>query len=87
MVAASAVLLGSVGGVLGLPAGVAVHRALMQAMGSVTGNDLPDSFFRVFTAPELLLLGLAGVAVALVGSLLPARWAARTRVAEVLHSE
>jgi len=25
--------------------------------------------------------------VALVGSLLPARWAAQTRVAEVLHSE
>jgi len=25
--------------------------------------------------------------VALVGSLLPARWAASTRVAEVLHSE
>jgi putative ABC transport system permease protein len=87
MVAASAVLLGSVGGVLGLPAGVAVHRALMQALASLTGNDLPDSFFRVFSAPGLIVLALAGVAVALVGSLLPARWAARTRVAEVLHSE
>jgi len=87
MVAASALVLGSVGGVLGLPAGVAVHRALMQAMGSVTGNDLPDSFFSVFTAAGLLLLALAGVAVALLGSLLPARWAASTRVAEVLHSE
>jgi putative ABC transport system permease protein len=87
MVAASAVLLGSVGGVLGLPAGVAVHRALMQSLASLAGNDMPDSLFRVFSAPGLLLLALAGVAVALVGSLLPARWAARTRVAEVLHSE
>ena len=87
MVAASAVLLGSVGGLLGLPAGVAVHRALMEALARVVGNDLPDSLFRVFSAPGLILLALAGVAVALVGSLLPARWAAMTRVAEVLHSE
>ena len=87
MVGASAVLLGSVGGVLGLPAGVAVHRAMMQALASLVGNHLPDSFFRVFSVPGLILLALAGVAVALVGSLLPARWAARTRVAEVLHSE
>jgi len=87
MVAAGAVLLGSVGGVLGLPAGVAVHRAMMQALASLLGNDMPDSFFRVFSAPGLILLALAGVAVALVGSLLPARWAAQTRVAEVLHSE
>jgi len=87
MVAASAVVLGSVGGVLGLPVGVSVHRALMQALGSVGGNDMPESVLRVFSAPGLILLALAGVAVALVGSLLPARWAARTRVAEVLHSE
>ncbi len=87
MVAASAVVLGSVGGVLGLPVGVSVHRALMQALGNVGGNDMPESVLRVFSAPGLILLALAGVAVALVGSLLPARWAARTRVAEVLHSE
>ncbi len=87
MVAAGAVVLGSVGGVLGLPVGVSVHRALMQALGSVAGNDMPESVLRVFNALGLLLLALAGVAVALVGSLLPARWAARTRVAEVLHSE
>jgi putative ABC transport system permease protein len=87
MVAASAVLLGGIGGVLGLPAGVAVHRALMEALASLAGNHLPDSFFSVFTGPGLILLALAGVVVALVGSLLPARWAARTRVAEVLHSE
>jgi len=87
MVAAGAVLLGSVGGVLGLPAGVAVHQAMMEALASLAGNDMPDSFFRVFSPPGLILLALAGVAVALVGSLLPARWAAQTRVAEVLHSE
>ncbi|HLQ61177.1 MAG TPA: FtsX-like permease family protein, partial [Candidatus Acidoferrales bacterium] len=87
MVAAGAVLLGTVGGLLGLPAGVAVHRALMQALASFAGNNMPEGALRVFTAPGLMLLALAGVAVALIGSLLPARWAARTRVAEVLHSE
>jgi putative ABC transport system permease protein len=87
MVAASAVVLGIAGGLLGLPAGVAVYRAMMQAAETSFALHIPDSVFTVFSAPGLLLLALAGVAVALVGSLLPARWAARTRVAEVLHSE
>ena len=87
MVAAGAVALGIAGGLLGLPAGVAVYRAMMQAAETGLGRHLPESVFVVFSAPGLLLLALAGVAVALLGSLLPARWAARTRVAEVLHSE
>ncbi len=87
MVAAGAVLLGVAGGLLGIPAGVGVHRAMMQGFANLLGNDMPESVFRVFSAPGLLLLALAGVGVALVGSLLPARWAAMTRVAEVLHSE
>jgi putative ABC transport system permease protein len=87
MVAAGAVVLGVAGGLLGIPAGVGVHRAMMQGFANLLGSDMPESVFRVFSAPGLLLLALAGVAVALLGSLLPARWAARTRVAEVLHSE
>ena len=59
----------------------------MQAAETGFGLHRPESVFTVFSAPGLLLLALAGVAVALLGSLLPARWAARTRVAEVLHSE
>ena len=87
MVAAGAVVLGIAGGLLGLPAGVGVYRAMMQAAETGFGLHMPESVFAVFSAPGLLLLALAGVAVALLGSLLPARWAARTRVAEVLHSE
>jgi len=87
MVATSAVVLGTAGGLLGLPVGVAIHRALMQALASIAGNNMPEGALRVFNAPGLALLALAGVAVALLGALLPARWAARTRVAEVLHSE
>ncbi|HEV2034510.1 MAG TPA: hypothetical protein VGU71_09980 [Candidatus Dormibacteraeota bacterium] len=51
------------------------------------GNDLPRGTLEVFSAAGLLLLGLAGVAHTLLASLLHARWVARTRVAEVLHSE
>jgi putative ABC transport system permease protein len=87
MVAATAAVLGVAGSALGLPAGVAAHRILMTTVGAFIGNDLPPGTLEVFSAAGLLLLGLAGVALALLASLLPARWAARTRVAEVLHSE
>ena len=87
MVAASAVAIGVVGGLAGLPAGVAIHRGLMNALGTFTGNDIPPFALQVFRPLPLLLLALAGVVVAVLGSLLPGRWAARTRVTEVLHSE
>jgi putative ABC transport system permease protein len=41
----------------------------------------------VWHAPTLALLGIAGVLIALVGALVPARRAARLRIAEVLHNE
>jgi putative ABC transport system permease protein len=87
MIAAAAAVLGVAGSALGLPAGVAAHRVLMTTVGGYIGNDLPRATLEVFSAPGLALLGLAGVALALLASLLPARWAARMRVAEVLHTE
>jgi putative ABC transport system permease protein len=87
MVAAAAAVLGVAGSALGVPAGVAAHRVLMTTVGAFIGNDLPRGALEVFNAAGLLLLGLAGVALALLASLLPARWAAHTRAAEVLHSE
>jgi putative ABC transport system permease protein len=87
MVAAAAAVLGAAASVLGVPAGVAAHRVLMTAVGAYLGNDLPPGMLDVFSVPILMLLTLAGLVLAVIGSLLPARWAARTRVAEVLHSE
>jgi putative ABC transport system permease protein len=87
MVASTAGVLGVVGGLLGLPAGVALHRALLTEMGAFIGNDIPELAFNVFNPLGLAALGAAGLAVALLGSLLPARWAARASVAEVLHTE
>jgi len=36
---------------------------------------------------ELVLIPLLGVVVAVAAALIPGRWAARTNVVEVLHSE
>jgi putative ABC transport system permease protein len=41
----------------------------------------------VYQALELVLLGLAGVAIAMLGASLPAGWAARTRTATALRTE
>ncbi|MFJ4788405.1 FtsX-like permease family protein [Streptomyces sp. NPDC088794] len=87
MVVTSVVLPGVVGGVLGVPLGVAVHDAVLPAMGHSAGLRLPDSVTSVYGGPELVLLALAGTAVAVLGSLLPAGWAARIRAATALRAE
>lgn len=87
LVAAAAAAIGLAGGLLGLPAGIAVYRGLIDALGSFTGNDIPPFVLSVFSPAPLLLAALAGVAVAVLGSLLPGRWAARAHVTEVLRSE
>lgn len=48
---------------------------------------MPASVVDVLHAPELVLLGLGGVLIAVLGALLPAGWAARTRTAAALRSE
>ncbi|MFJ6087004.1 FtsX-like permease family protein [Streptomyces sp. NPDC092369] len=87
LVVASVVLPGVVGGVLGVPLGVAVHDAVLPAMGHSAGLRLPGSVTSVYGGPELVLLALAGTAVAVLGSLLPAGWAARIRTATALRAE
>ncbi|MFJ6895080.1 ABC transporter permease [Streptomyces hokutonensis] len=87
MVVASVVLPGLAGGALGVPLGLAVHHAVIPAMGRAAGLRLPDFVVDVYGAGDLVLLGLAGVAVAVLGSLLPAGWAARIRTATALRAE
>jgi putative ABC transport system permease protein len=48
---------------------------------------LPASYLAVWQPWELAMLALAGVAIAVVGALLPAGWAARMRTASALHAE
>jgi putative ABC transport system permease protein len=87
MVTASAGTLGVVGGVLGLPAGLLLYGTIGPMMANQTGNTIPLDTASVFSPWVLLLLILAGIVVALIGAWLPARWAARAPVVEMLHAE
>ncbi|MEU0809163.1 FtsX-like permease family protein [Streptomyces sp. NPDC005970] len=87
MVLASVVVVGVAGGALGVPAGLALHAAIVPAMGESAGLTLPTAAIDVYTPPELLLLGLGGLLIAVTGALLPAGWAARTRTATALRTE
>jgi putative ABC transport system permease protein len=87
MVVTSAAILGLLGGIVGIPIGVALHSIVLQVMADLAGNDVSTVHYQVFSLPVLAALILAGVVVAMMGAYLPARWAARTSVAEVLHAE
>ncbi|ADI08707.1 hypothetical protein SBI_05587 [Streptomyces bingchenggensis BCW-1] len=87
MVLASVVVVGLAGGAVGVPAGLALHAAVVPAMGHSAGLTLPTSALDVYAPPELLLLGLGGLLIAAAGALLPAGWAARTRTATALRTE
>jgi putative ABC transport system permease protein len=87
MVVTSMAALGALGGLLGIPIGVAAHRVVLPAMADAAQVGFPSAVLDVYKAPTLALLALAGVAIAAVGALLPARSAARATIAEVLHNE
>ncbi|AZM93579.1 ABC transporter permease [Streptomyces sp. W1SF4] len=76
--------LGAVGGLLGIPLGMAAHRLVVDHVGVV---DFPAYMKDVWHAPQLAAMLLAGVAIAVLGALVPARSAARMTIASVLHTE
>jgi putative ABC transport system permease protein len=73
-----------VGGLLGIPVGVAAHRLILDHLGTMA---LPPAWKNVWSVPELAAMALAGVLIAVLGALPPARTAARLPVAAVLHTE
>jgi putative ABC transport system permease protein len=87
MVITSMVGLGLLAGVIAVPLGIALHHAIVPIMGEAASTALPQSAMDVYTFGQLLLLGGAGIALAVLGALLPAGWAARTRVAIALRAE
>jgi putative ABC transport system permease protein len=88
MVLASVAVLGVIGAAAGIPAGIGLHRYIVTVMGQIaTSTGIPDVFFHVFGVQVLAVLAVAGVVIALVGALLPAQWAAHSRIAEVLQAE
>jgi putative ABC transport system permease protein len=87
MVLASMALLGVIGGLLGIPLGMFAHRIVVPAAADASRIALPEWVLHVWHWPTLALLALAGLAIALIGALIPARGAARLTIAEVLHNE
>ncbi|MGW3041782.1 ABC transporter permease [Kitasatospora sp. NPDC001159] len=87
MVLTSVSLTGLVAGLIGVPIGMAVEKATLTQMGSAIGRNLPPSVTHVYTAGILLPLLAGGIAIALLGALLPAGWAARSRTATALRTE
>jgi putative ABC transport system permease protein len=87
LVLASVAGIGVLGGLIGVPLGFALHGYVLPVMGRAAGTGLPPSILDVYDAPQLVLLGLAGVAIAVLGALLPAGWAARARTATALRTE
>ncbi|MFJ5547543.1 ABC transporter permease [Streptomyces sp. NPDC093225] len=76
--------LGLVGGLVGLPLGMVAHRLLVDHVGIV---DFPEWMKDVWHAPRLAGMLLAGVGIAVLGAVVPARSAARLTIARVLHNE
>jgi putative ABC transport system permease protein len=56
-------------------------------MAATSHTGVPASFTDVFPVSRLALLSLAALAIAVIGALLPATWAARTRPATALRAE
>ncbi|AVT29470.1 ABC transporter permease [Plantactinospora sp. BC1] len=87
MVVASVVVTGLVGGAVGVPVGVVMQRVTVAEMGHAAGFNLPASVIDIYHPVELALFGLGGLLIAVLGALLPAGWAARTRTATALRTE
>jgi putative ABC transport system permease protein len=87
MVVCSVAGIGLVAGLIAIPAGIAVHNYVLPVMAHAAQTDVPPSVLNVYQPLELVLLALSGLVIAVVGALLPAGWAAKTRTAFALRAE
>ncbi|MEU1600419.1 FtsX-like permease family protein [Streptomyces sp. NPDC005708] len=87
MVITSVAGIGLLAGVAAVPAGVVLHRYVTPLMGDAIGMTVPTSDIAVYHAPQLAVLALGGLVIAVTGALLPAGWTARKDTATALRSE
>ena len=87
MIVCSVGITGLVAGIIAVPAGILLHHGVLPTMASAANSGLPASVLSVYSAPELVLLALAGLAIAIAGALAPASWAAGSRTATALRTE
>ncbi|WP_394619814.1 FtsX-like permease family protein [Lentzea sp. JNUCC 0626] len=79
--------LGVLGGLVGVPAGIAAHQFVVPLMAAAGQSDAIDILMNVYHSPSLALLACTGVLIAVLGAVVPARGAARQSIATVLHNE
>ena len=72
MIVCSVASVGLVAGIVAVPAGVYLHHLVLPTMAHAANSGYPPSLITVFAAGELVLLALAGLAIAVVGALVPA---------------
>ena len=87
MVLTSVAFTGLVAGLIGVPIGTALEKATITPMGDAVGMHLPPSVTHTYSLGLWLPLLAGGVAIAVLGALLPAGWAARSRTAAALRTE
>jgi putative ABC transport system permease protein len=79
--------IGLLAGIAAVPVGVELHRYLVPVMASAAGTALPSVILNVYGGALLVVLALAGTAIAVAGALAPAGWAASARTEQALRAE
>jgi putative ABC transport system permease protein len=87
MVICSVAGTGLAAGLIAIPAGIALHHAVLPIMGHAAQTAIPAAVLHAYQPWEIVLLALAGLLIAVAGALAPAGWAARTRTAFALRAE
>jgi putative ABC transport system permease protein len=87
MVISSVITPAMISAALALPAGLILQDLITNHQASQAGFVLPGSFVHVLGAPDLTLLALAGLGIAIIGALGPATWAAAAKPTTALRTE
>jgi putative ABC transport system permease protein len=87
MVVTTVAATGLIAGLIAVPAGIALHQAILPIMGNGAQTDFPPGIYNVYNPAELVLLALTGLIIAVVSAFAPAGWAARTLTALALRAE
>lgn len=73
--------------IIAIPVAIIAHSLTVQAIGTVTGSRLPASVTAIYQPAELALLAASALAIAAIGALGPASWAAAAKTVTALHAE
>ena len=87
MIVCSVSAVGLIAGIVGVPAGVYLHQAVIPTMAHAANSGYPPSVVSVYRPWQLVLLALAGLVIGVAGAVGPAGLAARARTASALRAE